>query len=191
MNEQIFELRDQLRERLNPMRYEHTLSVSYSCIALAMRYEYDLDKAELAGLLHDCAKRYDNETIIKKCRNHGLELTDDELSAPTVLHAKYGAWMAEHKYGITDQEVLSAIRWHTTGRPDMTLLDKIVYIADYIEPRRYKAEGLDEVRKLAFIDLDETMYQILKGTLDYLGGRGVFIDSMTKKAFDFYASHRS
>lgn len=190
MNEQIFELREQLQQRLPPMRYEHTLSVSYICIALAMRYGFDLDKAELAGLLHDCAKRYDNAAIIEKCRSHGVALTDEELLAPAVLHAKYGAWMAAHKYRINDQEILSAIRWHTTGRPDMTLLDKILYVADYIEPRRYKADGLEEIRRLAFLDLDETMYRILKSTLDYLGGKGVFIDSMTKKAYDFYSCHR-
>lgn len=186
MNDRIFEYREQLKKRLNPLRYEHTLSVSYTCMALAMRYSYDLDRAELAGLLHDCAKRYDNQAIIEKCRQHQIELTEDELLAPAVLHAKYGAWMAEHKYQVKDQEVLDAIRWHTTGKPDMSLLDKIVYIADYIEPRRYKAEGLDEIRKLAFMDLDETMYQILFSTLNYLESQGSYIDSMTKKAYEYY-----
>ena len=124
------------------MRYEHTLGVSYTCMALAMRYSANLDQAEMAGLLHDCAKRYDDATIICKCQEHGIELTEGELRAPAVIHAKLGAWMAEHKYGITDPEVLSAIACHTTGKPAMSLLDKILYVADYIEPRRDKAPNL-------------------------------------------------
>lgn len=89
---------------------------------LAMRYGYDLDRAELAGLMHDCGKRYSDEIILKKCLKHGIEVTDAEYKALPVLHAKYGAWLAEHKYGIDDAEVLSAIRCHTTGKPEMSVL---------------------------------------------------------------------
>ena len=142
MDERITEIRKHLKKKLNPMRYEHTLGVSYTCMALAMRYSANLDQAEMAGLLHDCAKRYDDATIICKCQEHGIELTEGELRAPAVIHAKLGAWMAEHKYGITDPEVLSAIACHTTGKPAMSLLDKILYVADYIEPRRDKAPNL-------------------------------------------------
>ena len=120
MDERITEIRKHLKKKLNPMRYEHTLGVSYTCMALAMRYSANLDQAEMAGLLHDCAKRYDDATIICKCQEHGIELTEGELRAPAVIHAKLGAWMAEHKYGITDPEVLSAIACHTTGKPAIT-----------------------------------------------------------------------
>lgn len=141
MQEIIAQLRNELSGKLTPSRYEHTISVSFTAAALAMRYGCDLDKAELAGLLHDCAKHYSNETIIKKCEKQKITLTEDEKKAPAVLHAKYGAWLAETKYQISDPEVLSAIRWHTTGRPDMTLLEEIIFTADYIEPRRYEAPG--------------------------------------------------
>ena len=134
-------LRKNLKSKLDPMRYEHSLSVSFTCMNLAMRYGYDMDKAELAGLMHDCGKRYSDDIILKKCLKHGIEVTEDELKALPVLHAKYGAWLAEHKYQIRDQEILDAIGCHTTGKTDMTTLDKILYIADYIEPRRYKAEN--------------------------------------------------
>lgn len=169
---QIMLYRKNLKRKLAPMRYEHSLSVSYTCMNLAMRYGCDLDKAELAGLLHDCGKRYSDDIILKKCLKHGLEVTDAEYRALPVLHAKYGAWLAEHKYQITDREILDAIGCHTTGRPEMTTLDKILYIADYIEPRRYKAENLPKIRRLAYEDLDETMYAILAGTLDYLKKKG-------------------
>lgn len=186
MNEQIATLRKQLKSKLDPMRYEHSIGVSYTCIALAMRYGYDLGKAELAGLMHDCAKRFTDNELISKCERHGVTLTEDELKAPAVIHAKYGAWMAEHKYGIQDEEILAAIRCHTTGKPKMGTLDKILYIADYIEPHRDKASNLTEMRCLAFQDLDQTMYEILDGTLKYLKKKGGSVDSMTMQAFEYY-----
>ena len=186
MIDDITELRNDLKEKLSPLRYEHTLSVSFICTALAMCYSFNLDQAELAGLLHDCAKHYGNEEIIKKCRKQDILLTDDELKAPVVLHAKYGAWLAEHKYNITDQEVINAIRWHTTGRPDMSLLEKIVFTADFIEPRRERAPDLLHIRSLAFTDLDECVYQILKNTLEYLESKGKFVDSVSNQAYAYY-----
>lgn len=186
MIDMILKLRNDLKENLSPLRYEHTLSVSFICTALAMRYGCDLNQAELAGLLHDCAKYYRNDEMIKKCRKQGILLTDDELKAPVVLHAKYGAWLAEHKYNIAEQEVLNAIRWHTTGRPDMSLLEKIVFTADYIEPRRDRAPDLPHVRSLAFMDLDECVFQILSNTLEYLESKGNFVDTVSKQAYDYY-----
>lgn len=185
MNEQIITFRKQLKHKLDPMRYEHSLSVSYTCIALAMRYGYDLQKAELAGLMHDCAKRYTDNELIARCAKHNVELTEAEISAPAVIHAKYGAWLAEHKYGIHDPEILDAIRCHTTGKPEMGTLDKILYIADYIEPRRDKADNLAEMRYLAFQDLNQTMYEILAGTLNYLDKKGSRVDPMTMQAFEY------
>lgn len=186
MNEQIPYFRQRLQDKLPPMRYEHSLGVAYTAMALAMRYEYDLDRAEVAGLLHDCAKYYTDGEIIKKCRKHEIPLSEAELQTPAVLHAKYGAWLAEHRYGVSDSEILSAIRWHTTGKAEMSLLDKIIYIADYIEPRRDKAPDLPRMRKLAFEDLDQTMFEILDGTLQYLRQKGGNVDPMTNEAYDYF-----
>lgn len=186
MNEQIHTFRRQLKEKLDPMRYEHSLSVSYTCMALAMRYGCDLQKAELAGLLHDCAKRFGDEVLIAKCQKHQIPLTPEELQAPSVIHAKYGAWMAEEKYGIHDPEILSAIRFHTTGKPDMSLLEKIVFVADYIEPRRNKASNLADVRPLAFLNLDDAVRSILSSTLDYLEKKNANVDPMTQQAYRYY-----
>lgn len=186
MNKDIFAIRENLKSKLNPIRYEHSLSVSFICVALAMKYGYDLNKAELAGILHDCAKRYDNDTIIKKCLKNGIVITESERMAPSIIHAKLGAWMAEHKYGVTDPEILSAIDCHTTGKPNMGILDKILYIADLIEPRRDGIPELDQIRKIAFEDLDEALFKTMESILSYLETNGTYVDVMTKEAYEYY-----
>ena len=179
MNTKVLEIRKSLKKKLDPFRFEHTMGVAYTCQALAMRYEYDLHKAELAGLLHDCAKRFDNETMLSKCQKREIPMSDGELRDPSLLHAKLGAWYAKEKYGVEDQDILTAIECHTTGKKDMTLLDKILYVADYIEPGRYKASELPEMRKLAFIDLDLACLSIMESILKYLESTNCPIDTTT------------
>ena len=179
MNTKVLEIRKSLKKKLDPFRFEHTMGVAYTCQALAMRYEYDLHKAELAGLLHDCAKRFDNETMLSKCQKREIPMSDGELRDPSLLHAKLGAWYAREKYGVEDDEILTAIECHTTGKKEMTLLDKILYVADYIEPGRYKASELPEMRKLAFIDLDLACLSIMESILKYLESTNCPIDTTT------------
>lgn len=186
MGNQILELRQVLSAKLEPMRYEHSLSVSFMCTALAMRYGYDLEKAELAGLLHDCAKQYNDQSILKKCEKEKIALTDDQKKAPSILHAIYGKWLVQNKYNIKDPEILEAISWHTTGKPQMALLEEILYVADYIEPRRYKAADLPRLRKLAFVNLEDTVYHILHNSLAYLREKKCFINPMSDKAYEYY-----
>lgn len=185
MNEKILKLRKSLKDTLSASRYEHTLGVSFTAMALAMRYGESLEKAEIAGLLHDCAKCYNHETIIKMCKERNIPLTPEELQAPAVLHGKLGAVLAYEKYGIYDEEISNAIRFHTTGREEMSLLEKIIYIADYIEPRRDQAPRLSELRKQAFLDLDNTLCCILEDTLAYVQKKGT-LDPMSKKAYLYY-----
>ncbi len=182
----IKDLKKDLKKQMDDSRFEHTMGVMYTCGALAMRYGYDLDKAMLAGLMHDCAKCLPNAKKLRMAEKHHLEISDLERKNPFMLHAKLGAYLARKKYDIEDQEILDAIRWHTTGRPEMTLLDKIVYVADYIEPRRDKAPHLPEIRQLAFVDLDRTLIRILEDTLGYLGDSPEHVDYMTKKTYDYY-----
>lgn len=179
-----------IKREMDEGRYQHTLGVMYTCAALAMRYEYDVQKAQLAGLLHDCAKCISNGKKLKLCEKHNIQITEVERRNPFLLHAKLGAFLAMHEYGISDREVISAILNHTTGKPNMSLLDKIVYVADYIEPRRNKAPNLTQIRKLAFLDLDEALYQILSDTLSYLGEGSGETDEMTVKAYEYYKAAR-
>ena len=182
----IKDLKKDLKKEMDDSRFEHTLGVMYTCGALAMRYGCDLDKAMLAGLMHDCAKCMPNAKKLKMAEKHHLEITELERKNPFMLHAKLGAFLARKKYDIEDEEILNAIRWHTTGRPEMTLLDKIVYIADYIEPKRDKAPHLPMIRQKAFVDLDEALVMILRDTLGYLGDSPEHVDSIKKKTYDYY-----
>lgn len=182
----FMKLEKKLSKHLDEDRYQHTLGVMFTCTALAMRYGYDLEAAQVAGLLHDCAKCIPNQKKLKICDEKKVPITDFEKSHPFLIHAKLGAYLARNKYGVEDQEVLSAITFHTTGKPAMSSLEKIVYIADYIEPMRDKAPKLPKIRELAFQDLDECMYEILKDTLDYLEDNPKDIDSITIDAFCYY-----
>lgn len=183
-------IRKSLKKKLTKTRYEHTLGVEYTSASLAMCYGMDLLKAELAGLLHDCAKQeaLTGKDMLELCRKYNISVTPVEEADPYLLHGKLGAYFCEHEYGITDEEILSSIRFHTTGRPGMTLLEKIIYVADYIEPQRDKAPRLDKLRRLAFFDLDEAVYQITKDTLEYLeNGTGrQNIDDTTRKTYEYY-----
>ena len=176
-----------IKHEMDDGRYQHTLCVMYTCAALAMRYEYDIQKAQLAGLLHDCAKCIPNGKKLKLCEKHNIQITEVERRNPFLLHAKLGAFLAMHEYGVNDKEIVSAILNHTTGKPNMSLLDKIVYVADYIEPRRYKAPNLGKIRRLAFVDLDQALYEIMNDTLEYLKESSESsIDETTKAACAYY-----
>ncbi|WP_418751013.1 bis(5'-nucleosyl)-tetraphosphatase (symmetrical) YqeK [Frisingicoccus sp.] len=186
MRSSIEDIQNKLRKNLKGSRFIHTLGVEYTSVCLAMKYEEDLEKAELAGLLHDCAKELPEKKMIKICRNHGEKISKMEFEQPFLLHGKAGACIAKDKFGIEDEVILNAIRYHTTGRPAMTLLEKIVFVADYIEPNRKKADRLPELRRLAFENLDEAVLQILEQTLDYLEKTGKQIDRHTMITRDYY-----
>lgn len=179
-----------LRKYLDRDRFEHSEGVMYTAAALAMRYGENLEKAQIAGILHDCAKCIPDNKKLKICEKNHIEITEAEKCSPFLLHAKVGAYIAKEKYNIENAEILDAIACHTTGKPAMTLLDKIIYISDYIEPMRSKASNLEEVRKMAFVDLDETLFKILSDTLVYLEKSSKKMDPMTMQTYEYYREQR-
>ena len=164
----LWKLDKKLQKEVDEDRYHHTLGVMFTAASMAMVWGEDLEKARVAGLLHDCAKSIGNKKKITLCEIYKFELTEVERYYPFLMHAKVGAFLAKDKYKVEDPEILSAITWHTTGKEDMTLLEKIISFADYIEPARNKAPHLTRLRKLAFTDIDECMYEILKESKAYL-----------------------
>lgn len=180
------EIEKQLKKELDKERFTHTMGVMYTAAALAMAHGADMDQALYAGLLHDCAKCIPNEEKLSLCEKYQISISDAERKSPSLLHAKLGAYFAKSIYGIEDEVILHAIKVHTTGEPGMNLLDKIIYIADYIEPNRNQAPNLTAIRKLAFQDLDKTMEKILSDTLQYLTEKGEEIDPLTNETYQYF-----
>ena len=182
----IRKIEEHLKNILTEDRYTHTLGVAYTSASMAMAYEGDMEQSYVAGLLHDCAKCIDNDKKISMCLKYNITITETEYKNPFLLHAKLGGFLAMKKYGINDKEIVSSILNHTTGRPDMSLLEKIIFVADYIEPNRSQAPNLTAIRKLAFENIDKAVFLILEDILKYLQTMPCEIDPMTQKTYDYY-----
>ena len=168
MKDEYNKIKEKLSKKLSVKRFDHTIGVSYTAAAMAMRYGLNVDRAAMAGLLHDCAKYMTDDELIEKCTKYGIECSETELRNGHLLHAKLGAYLSKEKYGIEDEEICSAVRYRTTGKPAMSVLEAIVFTADYIEPGRKVLSNFKLIRSMAFVDLDEAVYLILKNTLSYL-----------------------
>ena len=178
-----------LKATLRPKRFRHTLGVAYTAANLAAVHNADEEKAFLAGLLHDCAKFYEKEEQIMLCEEAGISLTEMERLNPALIHGKLGAFYAKTKYQVEDEEILSAIRYHTTGHPNMTVLEKIIYLADYIEPGRAmdcKPHSLQEVRTACFQNLDNGMRFALENGISYLREQNQPIDTISLETYEWY-----
>ena len=144
-----------LKKELDAARYAHTLGVEQTAREMARQFGEDEEKAALAGLLHDCAKCLPLSQMVKAAKDEKLDPVMKESKA--LMHAVAGMHLAQDVYDVHDPEVLGAIRWHTTGHANMTRLEKIVYLADMIEPNRKPYPGLKALRKLCMTDLDEAI----------------------------------
>lgn len=194
-------LRKELEKELEPKRYEHTLSVAYTAANLAAVHGADVETALVAGMLHDCAKCLGYKKQLSLCKKKHIQLSELESKKDSpLLHAKAGSILAQEEYGITDEDILNAIAYHTTGRPQMSLLEKIIYIADYIEPeRRYikrsatdtQPDRLTQIRRIAYRSLDEALCSILGDSLAYLEEKGGSIDYMTQKTYKYYKQYQN
>lgn len=180
------EIQKKLKKVLDKERYEHSMGVMYTSACLAMNYGYDMERAMLAGLLHDCAKNVSDEEKIRLCRENNMSISEVEMEHPFLLHAKLGAFYAKNIYHVSDAEVLHAIEVHTTGALHMGLLDKILFAADFIEPNRDKVPNLASVRNLCFLDLDRGVLRILHDTLEYLSRKKSSVDETTRETYEYY-----
>ena len=173
----------------DPKRVPHVLGCSHTAAELAARFGEDPGPARRAGLLHDVTKALPGPEQLKLCDKYGMMLDTFERSHPKLLHAKSGAAVAGAVFG-ESAAVQSAICWHTTGKPDMTLLQKILYLADYMEPNR-DFPGVERLRALAQHDLDEAVLLGLEMSLDLLTETGQPIDVNSRAARDFLKSERT
>lgn len=161
----INNIKKELKER-NNFRKEHTFSVVQAAINLAKKYEADIAKVKLAGLLHDYARNFDNKKLLEIVKNNNIEIDKWEKEIPELLHSPVGAFLAKKEFNVQDREVLNAIRYHTIGRPEMSLVEKIIFIADIIEPNR-DFPGVDLIRKKAEVDINKTVILVCEFTIKY------------------------
>lgn len=168
---------------LDPRRIPHVLGTEETAAALALRWGADEESARRAALLHDCTKKFDKELQLALCRQYGIEPDAAERREGKLLHAITGAAVAYADFGVSG-EVRDAIRWHTTGKADMTLLEKIIYLADYIEPTRDFCD-LTELRRLAFEDLDGALLLGFTMAVEDLAKKGMPVHPNSVLARDY------
>lgn len=164
-------MNDQMEKRLiNSIgldRYHHSLRVLETATSLGKIYNVDLDKIRVASILHDCGKFQNIRNLLKMASKFDIILDNVMEHNLELIHGPLGSRIAEIEYGIKDIEILNAIKYHTTGREDMTMLDKIIYISDYIEPKR-SFQGVEEVRKMAFKNIERSILLAMEGTIKFL-----------------------
>lgn len=178
-------MREYIKANLKTERYNHTLGVVEVAEKMAKVYNCNVEKAKIAALLHDCAKNMKNEELIKVTKEKNLiELNEIFIQSPGLLHGFVGAYLAKEMFNVNDEEILDAIRYHTTGRENMTLLEKILYIADYIEPSRC-FEGIEEMRELAFSNLNLALLRGYNDTINYVISKGLLLYPKTVEARNY------
>ena len=172
-----------LQKNLKESRYQHTLNVAQLAVKMAEREGVSREKAEIASLLHDMARNLPVDEMNRMAGELGLP--DRYRDNPNLVHSKLAADMAKREFGIEDEDMLNAILYHTTGRPGMSTLEKIVFLADAIEPGR-KYPHVHEIRKKAETDLNKACLESLAGTVNFIKDKGVFIDPDTLAAKEYF-----
>lgn len=160
-------IHDYLKKNINEARYIHTLGVVETAIKLAKMNNVDEEKAKIAALIHDMAKCMPKDKQFEILKNNGVKMDKYLLNSPQILHGAVGAILAKEIMGIEDIDILNAVKYHTTGKENMTTLEKIIYIADYVEPNR-KYEGVDKIREVVFKNLDNGVFMGIENTMLHL-----------------------
>lgn len=176
---------DWVEARIKPKRFQHTLGVEETAVQLARIYGVNPYEASIAALLHDNAKNLSNEELYRICQTYypQYNLTQEYSS---VFHAFAGAITAKRRYSELSNDVINAICFHTTGRPNMSTLEKIIYAADYAEPGREPFPGLELIREYLFNDLDDGIRHMLQQTVDYVKMKKKKIHPLTITTLDYY-----
>lgn len=163
----IEEMKKILKESLPLKRYKHSVAVYETALEFASVHGLDMEKVGVSALLHDCGREVPGRESLAMAAKLGIEVDETEKNQPILLHAKLGVYYAQHKYGVTDKEILDGILYHTTGAPDMTPLAMAVYLADLLEPTR-DFPGINKMRQLAKEDMEKAMMCAYGQTIRYL-----------------------
>lgn len=174
-------IREYLRNVLKESRYKHVMGVVKVAEELAVINKVEVDKCRIAALCHDIAKNMSNKELFHIIEEHKIELTVEEEETPELWHSIVAPIVTKDILGIDDQEILSAVRWHTTGKMNMSTMDKIIYIADMIEPSR-NFPKVESIREITYRDLDEGILAGINHTIKYLIDNNAYIDRNTIEA---------
>ncbi|MBQ3441646.1 MAG: bis(5'-nucleosyl)-tetraphosphatase (symmetrical) YqeK [Selenomonadaceae bacterium] len=186
----IDQMRRELQRRLKKKRFAHSIGVANTAVKLAKRFGVDETKAYIAGLLHDCAREFENDELPAQAKARGIEIDEVEREMPLLLHAYIGAKMIKEIYGVDNAEIAQAIWRHTVGAADMTPLDKIIYFADMIEPNR-DYPGVEKLRALAeTADLDEILLTAFSESIIFVVQKNSLVHPDTVAARNFLLVHR-
>lgn len=169
------EMKEELQGRIKGTRFQHSLGVAAAAVKLAQRFGVDTEQARVAGLLHDCAREYSNETMTAEAERRGIPIGDIERAMPLLLHSAIGARRVGEIYGVDDPAVAQAISRHTVGGPQMTKLDKIIWFADMIEPGRDYPEVVHLRQLAADAGLDEMVLAGLSASIQFVVAKGHLI----------------
>jgi predicted HD superfamily hydrolase involved in NAD metabolism len=178
LNKAYENIRNEIKLTLNNKRFEHSLNVELEAIKLAQIYDSDVEKARVAAIAHDFAKAYSDEDLLRMSQSYSFKIDEIEYNFPQLLHGPVAAYICSTKYGITDQDVLNAIRFHTTGRKSMSLLEKIIYLSDVIEPGR-DFPRINDIREIALKDIDRALILACNSTLIYITNKNYLIHPLT------------
>lgn len=176
-----------ISKRMKSARFKHSKNVAKEAVRLAKKYGADPKKAEIAGILHDATKETDEKEQMALIRRAGIELSEMERSSPKLWHAISGSAFVQMELDVTDPEIIDAIRYHTTGRAGMTLLDKVIFIADFTSADR-DYDGVDKMRKVADKDLDEAVLEGMSFTIADLAQRKLTIAPDTFRGYNEMAA---
>lgn len=172
---------ERVKRMLQPERWQHTLRVVETAERLAKLHGVDVEKARIAALLHDCAKELPKNHLLKSIEELGIVMDEIEMANEALWHAPAGAALAYREFGVRDEEIFSAIRYHTTGRAGMSCLEKIIYVADMIEPHR-QFPGVERIRELVQEDLDKGCLAAFDASISYVIKKGYLLHLGTCEA---------
>ncbi|MFZ5352932.1 MAG: bis(5'-nucleosyl)-tetraphosphatase (symmetrical) YqeK [Bacillota bacterium] len=192
----ISKIKKYLRQELSRKRYKHSINVSKMAVELAARYGCDLHKAEIAGLVHDCTREMSEDIQLQYLKKMNCAADNVVINVKELMHAYSAVYVCSELFQVDDAEILAAVKYHTTGKADMSLLEKVIFLADFIEPER-SFKGVDELRELAFRDLDLAVLKALNISIEYvisknrmlhpytILARNSIIGSMKKRLYNF------
>lgn len=187
---QIDQIKEILKNTLKPERYTHTLNTADMAKKLAAYLHEDEDKAYLAGLVHDCAKNLSDEELLAHAHKYHIDIDAVTQQAPYLLHGAVGAFIAKERFGIDDEEILSAVTWHTTGKENMSMLDKIIFLADLTEISR-TYEDVKAIREIQFEDFNRALIMAFDGVIAFVLRKGCLLHTDTINARNYLLMQQS